>query len=170
MFSIKRSPLSPKELEARRANARKSTGPAYAGREGAGFNRLLHGGRSASLEAFLRQHGTDPHAFCALRKSIRPLGERVDPLQAALVKIWLKSPIQGGSTVGGWGARALVDSGRERTRHRTVGSLLSTNEDGICDEGSVPGIRRGSDGHLGGPVVLKRRSLNVKSEYVAKNQ
>jgi len=124
MFSIKRSPLSPKELEARRANARKSTGPGTPeGKVRVSFNRLLHGGRSARLEAFLRQHGTDPHAFCALRKSIRLLGERVDPLQAALVKIWLKSPIQGGSTVGGWGARALVDSGRERTRHRTVGSL-----------------------------------------------
>ena len=108
MFSIKRSPLSPKELEARRANARKSTGPGTPeGKVRVSFNRLLHGGRSARLEAFLRQHGTDPHAFCALRKSIRLLGERVDPLQAALVKIWLKSPIQGGSTVGGWGARNL---------------------------------------------------------------
>jgi len=159
MFSIKRSPLSPKELEARRANARKSTGPRTPeGKVRVSFNRLLHGGRSARLEAFLRQHGTDPHAFCALRKSIRLLGERVDPLQAALVKMWLKSPVQGGSTVGGWGARTLVDSGREQTRHRTVGSLLSTKKMASVMKGLSPDYGQVLTAMLVGSALPKRRA------------
>ena len=139
MFSIKRSPLSPKELEARRANARKSTGPRTPeGKVRVSFNRLLHGGRSARLEAFLRQRGTDPHAFLALRKSIRLPGEQVDPVQATVVKLWLKSPVQGGSMVGAGGFKTVIGDGHGQTRHQTVGSLLSAKKMASVMKGLSP--------------------------------
>ena len=50
MFSIKRSPLSPKELEARRANARKSTGPRTPeGKSRVALSALRHGLHAADF-------------------------------------------------------------------------------------------------------------------------
>jgi hypothetical protein len=129
MSLIRRFPLSPKELQARRANARKSTGPrTLEGKARVSLNRLQHGLRSAGLEAFLRQRRIDSQAILALRKIIRLPGEQVDPLQAALVKFWLKSPVAGVSLNGAAGLRTVIDGSHVRTRRQTVGSLLSTRK------------------------------------------
>ena len=132
MGFVKRSTLSPKELEARRANARESTGPrTLEGKARVSLNRLQHGGRSAGLEAFLRQIGANPQAFFALCKSNRLPGERVDPLQAFMVKKWLKSPVPRGSLRRAEGCAAVAEGdprGHAHAGWATVGSLMSAKK------------------------------------------
>ena len=159
MGSVQRSPLSPKELKARRANARKSTGPrTLEGKARVSFNRLQHGDRSARLQAFLRQRGANPDAFFALCKFIRLPGERVDPLQAAMVKAWLKSPAQVGS-LGGGGFGAVVDSGHRHAKQPTVGSLLSAKKTASVMKGLSPGYSGILTAMVFESVLPKRRGL-----------
>ena len=139
MRRVKRSPISLRELEARRANARKSTGPrTLEGKVRVSLNRLQHGGRSARLEAFLRQGGADPRAFLALRKFIRLPGERVDPLQATVVNMWLKSPLPVGFLAGAGSSREPLNADHGHNGRRTVGSLLSVQKMASVMKGLSP--------------------------------
>jgi hypothetical protein len=130
MGLIKRSSLSAKELEARRANARKSTGPrTSAGKARVSLNRLQHGGRSAGFEAFVRRIGLNRRALFALFRSTRLPGEPVSCVQRALVEVWLKSPLPGRSFPKA--GRSLTFVGRpprERWRPGAVENLLSTHK------------------------------------------
>src|SRR5215831_4052721 len=138
---VKRSPLSPKELAARRGNARKSTGPRTAeGKARVSLNRLLHGGRSAHFKAFLRQIGANERAFFAVCKSARLPGEPVGIVQAAVVNLWLKSPRSGG-----FPRKAVALVGRPPAEHcqpGTVESLLSTKKRASVLKALTPDYRR----------------------------
>lgn len=129
MSLVKRSPLSLKELEARRANAGRSTGPRTAlCKARVCLNRLQHGGRSAWLQVFLRQRGIHPRSFFDLCESNRLPGQRVDPIQATIVELWLKSPARGGPLSGAQGREAGPGGHLQAQEQATVESLLSTKK------------------------------------------
>ncbi len=90
MSLIRRSNLTPKEVAARRQNARRSPGPRTArGKARSSLNALQHGERSASLRRFMRELGFRPYAFFRLcRLTPWPEGA-VDPLRAIVVNMWL---------------------------------------------------------------------------------
>ena len=72
--------------------------------------------------------------------SVSPSGclEQVDPVQATVVKLWLKSPVQGGSMVGAGGFKTVIGDGHGQTRHQTVGSLLSAKKMASVMKGLSP--------------------------------
>ncbi len=90
MGLIKRRELTIKELEARRRNARKSTGPGTAqGKARVSLNALKHAARSRSMLNFLRLFGIRPYAFFRLCQDLRAPGEAMEPVQLHLFRRWL---------------------------------------------------------------------------------
>ena len=89
MGLIKRE-LTIKELEARRRNARKSTGPRTAqGKARISLNALKHAERSRSMLTFLRLFGIRPHALFSLCRDFRAPGETMEPVQLHFFRRWL---------------------------------------------------------------------------------
>ena len=174
MSSVKRLPLSRRELEARRANARKSTGPrTLEGKARVSLNRLQHGGRSSRLEAFLRQRGANPRALLALRKFIRLPGERVDPVQATVVNMWLKSPLPVGFLGGAGSFRDPLNGYHDYNRRRTVGSLLSVQKRASVMKGLSPDYGQVLTAMLFESLLPKRKETAksyLQSQYVKANQ
>ncbi len=90
MSLLRHRTLTAREIEARRRNAQKSTGPRTArGKARVSLNGLKHGRRSASFNRFLRRLGFRPHLFHKLCGLIRIAGETQDPLSAVCMEAWL---------------------------------------------------------------------------------
>ncbi len=89
MGLIKRD-LTIKELEARRRNARKSTGPRTAkGKARGSLNALKHAQRSQSMLTFLGLFGIRPYALFHLCRDFRAPGETMEPIQLHFFRRWL---------------------------------------------------------------------------------
>ena len=90
MGLVKRPKLTIKELEARRGNARNSTGPRTAqGKARVSLNALKHAERSRSMFSFLRLLGIRPYALFHLCRDLRAPGETMESLQLHLFRRWL---------------------------------------------------------------------------------
>jgi len=87
-MSLVKSPLlTPEKLEANRANARKSQGPATsAGLERMRDSKIQHGAYSEAPDEVLRGLGEDPEEFQELLESLQATWKPADELQARLVR------------------------------------------------------------------------------------
>ncbi len=72
MSLVRRNPVTPREIEARRRNAQHSTGPrTRRGKARASLNALCHADRSERFYRFLRSFGFGPRHFLTLDRKIR---------------------------------------------------------------------------------------------------
>ncbi len=90
MSLLRRNPVTPREIEARRRNAQHSTGPrTRRGKARASLNALCHAERSERFYRFLRSFGFSPRRVLALDRKIRGPFEAYSPLKKVLLKRWL---------------------------------------------------------------------------------
>ncbi len=119
MSLLKRRHLTPRELDARRRNALRSTGPRTPrGKARASLNALQHGERSASLHSFMRRLGINPRPFFLLGKTVRLPWEGVHPLRAIIVRAWWEwREGRAGEPRGPWGGSS---AGEENERSEQI--------------------------------------------------
>ncbi len=90
MSLVRRNPISPREIEARRRNAQHSTGPrTRRGKARASLNALCHAERSERFYSFLRSFGFSPRRLLTLERKIRVPSEGDSPLKRVLLRRWL---------------------------------------------------------------------------------
>jgi len=151
MGLIKRRELDPQELEARRRNAWKSTGPRTArGKARVSLNAVKHAERSRSMISFLRLLRIRPYVFLHLCRDLRAPGEIMEPVQLNFFRRWLAAERH--RLIGkkrDWALNKKADPWREINRMGGAKIGLTTTADivdllsGLSDLRAQP--RRGTD-------------------------
>jgi hypothetical protein len=102
---LPRHPLSERELAARRANARRSTGPRTPqGKARVRLNGLKHGGRSLLMARFLKRLGINLRGIYQFSQANLLPGEAVHPILSAIFDFWKAH--MGIEGKGGWKPRS----------------------------------------------------------------